>query len=418
MYFRDVFSKTVSSSILSDFFTKNEKEKEESQKIAEDLGSKTETLPSDEVALSKEEIEKKLLVSAKIIERMVNLNTYDDIVKDYRFYEDPADEFRENEGSLLPLWTFRFEGGNGLEVTDLQWSPKYTDLFGVTYGSFDFYTKSKSGFLCLYSLKNPSYPEYVCSAWCGILCLDIHPSYPHMIVVGLYDGNIAVYNLHTKSSSPCFQSCAGSGKHADAVWQVCWAKDNLDGYLNFYSCSGDGRVTNWTIVKTSLWHSDELVVSFDKSLTNTKDISDILMDGARAIAFRPDEDNIYLVGTDEGDIYLSTTEYSSAYLMTYHSHVTPVNSVMWNPFYPLLFISCASEPMVHIWHKDLPSPILSFDIGFPVGDVAWAPYSSTVFAVVTGDGGVRVFDIHVNKYRPICRQVLMIADCLVFVDNI
>ena len=33
------------------------------------------------------------------------------------------------------------------------------------------------------------------------------------------------------------------------VIQVKWVSDNLDGYLNFYSISGDGRVTNWTIVK-------------------------------------------------------------------------------------------------------------------------------------------------------------------------
>ena len=30
-----------------------------------------------------------------------------------------------------------------------------------------------------------------------------------------------------------------------------WVQDNLDGYLNFYSVAGDGRVTNWTIVKVS-----------------------------------------------------------------------------------------------------------------------------------------------------------------------
>ena len=27
------------------------------------------------------------------------------------------------------------------------------------------------------------------------MTLDIHPSHPHMLVVGLYDGNVAVYNL-------------------------------------------------------------------------------------------------------------------------------------------------------------------------------------------------------------------------------
>ena len=50
--------------------------------------------------------------------------------------------------------------------------------------------------------------------------------------------------------------------------QVKWVKDNLDGYLNFYSVSGDGRVTNWTIVKTALWFTDTLNIEFTKSLHN------------------------------------------------------------------------------------------------------------------------------------------------------
>ena len=42
----------------------------------------------------------------------------------------------------------------------------------------------------------------------------------------------------------------------------------MDGYLNFYSVSGDGRVTNWTIVKTSLWNTDILNITFTKQLNN------------------------------------------------------------------------------------------------------------------------------------------------------
>ena len=56
------------------------------------------------------------------------------------------------------------------------------------------------------------------------------------------------------------------GKNAN--FQVKWAKDNLDGYLNFYSVSGDGRVTNWTIVKTALWYTDVLSITFAKQLHN------------------------------------------------------------------------------------------------------------------------------------------------------
>ena len=128
-----------------------------------------------------------------------------------------------------------------------------------------------------------------------------------MVVVGLYDGNIAVFNFASKSDDPMYVSNAKNGKHADPVWQIKWAKDNLDGYLNFYSISGVGRVTNWTIVKTSLWFTDEFKVFFTKNLNNTKDISGTLFDGARSIAFQPDKDSQFLIGTEEGDVYLETT---------------------------------------------------------------------------------------------------------------
>ena len=58
-----------------------------------------------------------------------------------------------------------------------------------------------------------------------------------------------------------------------------WAPDNLDGYLNFYSVSGDGRVSNWTIVKTALWTNDTLVINFCKTLNNLgeESVSNLLM---------------------------------------------------------------------------------------------------------------------------------------------
>lgn len=51
--------------------------------------------------------------------------------------------------------------------------------------------------------------------------------------------------------------------------------------------------------------------------------------------------------------------------------------------------------------------MFTFDLGSPVGDVAWAPYSSTVFAAVTADGRVHVYDISINKYEPLCNQLVV-----------
>jgi dynein intermediate chain 1 len=76
--------------------------------------------------------------SAKILERMVNQNTFDEIAQDFKYWEDDADEYREQEGTLLPLWKFAYEKSKKLSVTSISWNPRYSDLFTVAYGSCNF----------------------------------------------------------------------------------------------------------------------------------------------------------------------------------------------------------------------------------------------------------------------------------------
>ena len=54
---------------------------------------------------------------------------------DFKYWEDASDEFRESEGTLLPLWKFFFEKAKKLEVTGICWNPAYQDLFAASYGS-------------------------------------------------------------------------------------------------------------------------------------------------------------------------------------------------------------------------------------------------------------------------------------------
>ena len=91
------------------------------------------------------------------------------------------------EGSLLPLWTFQHEETADLEVTGVCWNLRYTDLFGelnttttkmwvvacsstsgVSYGSYNFYEQRRAGYVCCYSLKNPSHPEFVLRSQAGV----------------------------------------------------------------------------------------------------------------------------------------------------------------------------------------------------------------------------------------------------------
>lgn len=48
--------------------------------------------------------------------------------------------------------------------------------------------------------------------------------------------------------------------------------------------------------------------------------------------------------------------------------------------------------------------MVSFDLGQAVGDVSWAPYSSTAFAAITSDGIVHFYDLSVNRNERICYQ--------------
>ena len=78
-----------------------------------------------------------------------------------------------------------------------------------------------------------------------------------------------------------------------------------------------------------------------------------ILDGIRCIAFKPDDDTIFLVGTDEGLVYKCTTEYSSKFLNTYQAHDTPVYNIVWNTYVPSIFITSGAEWHVKIWDHQI-----------------------------------------------------------------
>nr|XP_009685420.1 PREDICTED: dynein intermediate chain 1, axonemal [Struthio camelus australis] len=349
----------------------------------------------------------KVSKAAKIMERMVNQNTFDDIAQDFKYFEDASDEYRDQQGTLLPLWKFQYEKTKRLAVTAISWNPKYNDLFAVGYGSYDFMKQSR-GMLLLYTMKNPSFPEFIFSSESGIMCLDIHSDHPHLVAVGFYDGNVAIYNLKKPSSQPSYRSNAKSGKHTDPVWQVKWQKDDMDNNLNFFSVSSDGRIVSWTLVKNELVHTDVIKLSVEgTTMQGPEGLQLQTLGCGTSFDFHKKIDYLFLVGTEEGKIYKCSKCYSSQFLDVFEAHHMAVDAVSWNPYHMKVFISCSSDWTVKIWDHTIKTPMFIYDLNSAVGDVAWSPYSSTVFAAVTTDGKARVFDLSVNKYEAICTQVVV-----------
>ncbi|XP_056587163.1 dynein intermediate chain 2, ciliary-like isoform X2 [Triplophysa dalaica] len=391
------FSATANQWEIYDFYVEElqrqeknkEKQKSQPSKKEEDKIKKkmiTVETQSDDIT--------KIAKVSKIIEHMVNQNTFDDVAQDFRYFEDASDEFREQEGTLLPLWKFQYDRAKRLSVTSLCWNQKHKDFFAVGLGSYDF-TKQGHGMLLFNSLKNPTYPEFIFTTLSSVMCVDIHENLSYLVAVGFYDGCVAVYNLKEHSDQPAYMSTAKTGKHTDPVWQVKWQKDDLDSNHNFFSVSSDGRVVSWTLVKNELVFTDIINLSLDSTACGT------------AFDFHKQIDYLFLVGTLDGKIHKCSKSYSSQFLETYDAHNMAVDAVRWNHHHPNVFISCSSDWKVKIWDQTITTPMFTFDLNAAVGDVVWGPYSSTVFAAVTNDGKIHVFDLSINKFEALCQQAVV-----------
>jgi len=134
-------------------YAQQQREKEKEKKVP--------LIPKKEEVKKKAQIESsemtnRMLQAAKTLERMVNQNIFDDIAQgrflvfslmkpqvyiflqlllDYRYWDDPSDEFKEGEGSLLPLWKFSYEKTKKHDITDMCFNSRYYDLFAVAFGS-------------------------------------------------------------------------------------------------------------------------------------------------------------------------------------------------------------------------------------------------------------------------------------------
>ncbi|XP_012134626.1 dynein intermediate chain 2, ciliary isoform X1 [Megachile rotundata] len=398
-----VFQWTIFDEYQEDF-AQQQRERERERRIPlaqpkkEDPKKKTDT---ESAALAS-----RMLQAVKTLERMVNQNIFDEILQDYRYWDDPSDEFKSGEGSLLPLWKFSYEKTKKHHVTDLCFNSRYYDLFAVSYGTMSFSSLITNGAICLFTLKNPSYPEWICPTESPVMCLAFNEQHPHLLVIGTTDGAVAVYNIMLPPTAPQYKSNDVVQKHGGIVWEVCWAPDTEEGNLAFYSVSIDGKINYWILNQNELGLTTVMTLFLDRPPIPGPDGTMITLKGCgTCIAFHPADQNIFLVGTEEGTIYKCNTAYSSVYMRTYNeAHNMPVYRIVFNKFNSNIFASCSGDWRIKIWEDERMEPLFMFDLGVPIGDVQWAPYSSTVLACVSNDGKVTVFDLNVNKYRPICSQ--------------
>ncbi|KAM6925991.1 dynein axonemal intermediate chain 4 [Lycodopsis pacificus] len=277
------------------------------------------------------------------------------------------DEESSSSPTLEHVLTLSCKLTRGCNITSMAWNKKNpvtkakkktpkpaADILAVGYGDFES-RDQKPSLICCWCLNNPTWPERVFNCHSCVISLDFSADLPSLLAVGMHAGTVAIYDVSQYNvtciadSSNCFK------KHLKPVWQVNWIKpamtlsaEDRDAVV---SVSEDGRMSKW-------FHC-----------SNGFDCSDLMELGKKSAKIKKTKQ-------------------------------CPVNHIEWSPFSSDVFLSCSTGRIIHLWRKDLFTPLLSFtSTQMAVDAVKWSPNWSTIFAA-RNEEQVEIWDLKSSTMHP------------------
>nr|XP_042903025.1 dynein axonemal intermediate chain 1-like [Parasteatoda tepidariorum] len=334
---------------------------------------------------------------------------------DFMYYECPKDEFKPNFGSLLPLWNLSNRETKRMLVSSLCWNNHYPDLFAVGFrdnGEQLVDEMEERGLVYVYSLKGPSFPERIVRCASGVCSVLFHTSLPQIVIVALTSGDLELYDL-SKTPIAVRESKFGTHFHEDTLCEVQWLPDKLPQKL--CSISKDGTIINWLIFMNNLipdevvanlsikeWPLREPPKGLEMAVKPKHPLRDALPANSigMSVSVNQQSASLFLASTVSGLIQEYTFEDKTCKTV-FDEHSSSVRSVRWNPFHPDVFISCSNDFTVLVWEHTHKQPLFEFFFDRQLKDVSWAPFSSSLFAAISGNAVVSVFDLALNKVEAI-----------------
>ncbi|CAF3432160.1 unnamed protein product [Rotaria sp. Silwood1] len=365
-------------------------------------------------------------VDAFIMERILNLSTYHIKQVVYRGINTNFNINRDNKNnlslmkttnlSLERLWQYNCYLTHNRNVSCLCWNEQNHDILAVGYGKFQ-YNDDKEGLVCCWSAKNPEFPERYYQTDAGVTSLSFSIKRPNLLAIGLFNGNICVFDLNRNNTSPVVDTNDYDKKHANPVWQIAWYERDRSSEISnietLISISSDGRITQWIlrkefeatdIMRLKPHHSSNTTCQILKTNDETQSkeyFSNFV--GGLCFDIRLNDKTIYLCGTDEGPIHRCSTIYNEKYLESYIGHTGPVYKVHWSPFAENIFLSASADWTVRLWMigYNQSSMIFSSSNSKVFFDAIWSPKSSTMFCCVS-ENTIEIWDLSKSTLDPIC----------------
>ncbi|KAK9862806.1 hypothetical protein WJX84_010841 [Apatococcus fuscideae] len=189
-----------------------------------------------------------------------------------------------------------------------------------------------------------------------VACFSLkNPSYPEFSCVT--DSGVLCLDLHAQHPNLLAVGCYDGSVHVFDIRQK--------GVRSLYSATAQtGKHTDpvWQNI-LELHAEPSLAADAADGWEDTSSPGSLA--GGCCFDFNQGQDHLFVVGTEEGRIHECSTAHNSGRRA---------------------------------------QPVLVFDLGSPVGDVAWSPHAATTFAAATEEGKVHVFDISQNSIEALCEQ--------------
>ncbi|KAG4088674.1 WD40 repeat-like protein [Neocallimastix lanati (nom. inval.)] len=350
--------------------------------------------------------------STKIVERALD-EPYD-IMIDYRV-DNTIEDNKANDNTLKLVQSFfSEEWTKDRTVTDIDWSPEFSELMLGSYNK-----KKQSlitdpyGVCCIWNLHLQGRPEFIFQTQSDITSACFSKFHPKLVIGGTYSGQIVLWDMRTKSL-PVQKTPLTVTGHAHPIYKMQMV--GTQNSNNLISASSDGIVCSWQL--DMLTQPQEIIELVSSSNDKISDIAITTFD------FPDNEISSFWIGTEEGRVH-QVNRYERADSKAglnatdrYEGHGGIITGLSFHPQsagsynFSNLFLTSSIDWTVKLWRtkstlkpsikEEIIQPICSFDYANDyVLDVEWSPVHPAMFASVDGDGQLNIFNINQDQEMPI-----------------
>jgi len=316
-------------------------------------------------------------------------------------------------------------------VTAMAWHAINADLLAVGYGKIDRFKDinesiDTGGLILFWSLRNPDYPEKILRTVHSVTSLEFSRLSPLILAVGFINGDVYIYDTKRDNDNewgkPLYSSTnIHGGGHTDPVWQVKWVTKGIERIESLVSISTDGLIIEWNLKKglsmnviMSLKRSNNISSNITNNVTGNPSASIVeesngwISRSASGFCFDflPNDisSQIYIVGTEDGSLHKCSTSYSEQYLDTFTGHYGPIYRSKFSLKWPQIFLTCSADWSIKLYHIQSRAPLISMKTtgeDYSITDISWCPGNSTIFAAVTANGKLEIWDLSISSIDPI-----------------